>query len=108
MGWKDCQKVQRTFLWELQHSCGKLQVYAAHRKHQEGDAWTEDFLPRICKLHSVINSYVKIPMFAYTEQTDRNFMTRCQPSKGRQCIPDVILKNEGSMVGKNLSKYKCV
>ena len=24
--------------------------------------------------------------------------TRCRPSKGRRCIPDVVLKNEGSMV----------
>ena len=24
--------------------------------------------------------------------------TRCRPSKRRRCIPDVVLKNEGSMV----------
>ena len=23
---------------------------------------------------------------------------RCQPTKGRRCIPDVVLKNEGSMM----------
>ena len=26
-----------------------------------------------------------------------DFETRCRPSKGRRCIPDVVLKNEGSM-----------
>ena len=25
-------------------------------------------------------------------------MTRCRPSKGRRCIPDVVFKNERSMV----------
>ena len=25
-------------------------------------------------------------------------ITRCQPLKGRQCIPNVVFKNEGSMV----------
>ena len=24
--------------------------------------------------------------------------TRCRPSKGRRCIPDVVLKNEGSIM----------
>ena len=24
--------------------------------------------------------------------------TKCQPAKGQRCIPDVVLKNEGSMV----------
>ena len=27
-----------------------------------------------------------------------SYQTRCRPSKGRRCIPDDVLKNEGSMV----------
>ena len=26
------------------------------------------------------------------------YQTRCRPSRERRCIPDVVLKNEGSMV----------
>ena len=33
--------------------------------------------------------------------------TRCRPSKRQQCIPDVVIKNEGSMVQfcRNINMY---
>ena len=39
------------------------------------------------------------PKFPFTKPTFLTYSkTRCRPSKERQCIPDVVLKNEGSMV----------
>ena len=34
-------------------------------------------------------------------------ITRCRPSKGRRCIPDVVLKKESSMVKICRHKYTC-
>ena len=31
-------------------------------------------------------------------QEVKDYQTRCRPSKGRRCVPDVVLKNDGSMM----------
>ena len=58
----------------------------------------------MCKCtHLIIKPQVatvlkKILMLQKTPEVAMVFNTRCRPSKGRRCTPDVVLKNEGPMV----------
>ena len=44
-------------------------------------------------------------LFIYNRINPALKETRCRPSKGRRCIPDVVLKNEGSITYPNINVH---
>ena len=55
---------------------------------------SQSFVTIALRIHT-INRIIQSGSKYYVEYIST---TGCRPSKGRRCIPDVILKNEGSMV----------